>query len=221
MPITSVTSPSEPCPNCPICPRLAEFRNDNRLDHADWHNAPVPAFGSRAAALLIVGLAPGLRGANRTGRPFTGDFAGDLLYPTLLRFGFARGTYAASANDGLQLVGCRITNAVRCVPPKNRPTATEVNSCRNFLAREIAGLARLKIVLALGVTAHNSVQRVLGLRGTKFRHGAFHPIRANLTLADSYHCSRYNTNTGRLTETMFHGIFLAIHDRLPDNRSPA
>jgi uracil-DNA glycosylase family 4 len=213
-------SVSEPCHDCVICPRLAEFRIDNRFDHAEWHNAPVPAFGSHTAALLIVGLAPGLRGANRTGRPFTGDFAGDLLYPTLLRFGFASGTYAASANDGLQLVHCRITNAVRCVPPKNRPTATEVNNCRNFLAREIAGMSGLKIVLALGVTAHDSLTRVLGVRGRKFRHGAFHAIDADLTLADCYHCSRYNTNTGRLTESMFHETFAAIRDRLRDTCSP-
>ena len=207
-------SGTEPRPDCTLCPRLVEFRNSNRLTYPDWHNAPVPAFGSRAAALLIVGLAPGMRGANRTARPFTGDFAGDLLYSTLLRFGFARGIYAASATDGLRLAGCRITNAVRCVPPKNRPTASEVNSCRDFLADEIAGLAGLKIVLALGVTAHDSLVRIFGVRNKKFRHGAFHKIGADLTLVDCYHCSRYNTNTGRLTETMFHEVFSAIKNHL-------
>ena len=195
---------------CPRCPRLAEFRGTNRVAFGeDWHNAPVPSFGNESAALLIVGLAPGLRGANRTGRPFTGDFAGDLLYATLLRFGLAEGTYGATIDDGLHLIRCRITNAVRCVPPENRPTGGEVATCRPFLEDEIAGLVNLRAILALGTVAHGAVVAALGGRKSHnpFAHGTLHTWENGLIIADSYHCSRYNTNTGRLTEAMFHAVF--------------
>ena len=209
--------PSLPGPDCPLCPRLAAFRAANRAAHPDWFNAPVPPF--RAAAepatgprLLIVGLAPGLRGANRTGRPFTGDFAGDTLYGALIKHGFARGPYGARPDDGLQLIECRITNAVRCVPPQNKPVGQEIAACRPFLAAEIAGLTRLEVILALGVIAHQVVLASLKLRqaGTPFRHGALHRLPGGPTLADSYHCSRYNTNTGRLTLAMFDAVIAAI-----------
>ena len=198
--------------DCPKCPRLAAFRAENRVAWPDWHNAPVPSFGPADASLLIVGLAPGLRGANRTSRPFTGDYAGQLLYPTLLKFGFAAGDYGETAEDGLGLVDCRITNAVRCVPPQNKPVGAEISACRPFLAAEIEGMPRLRIILALGTIAHASIIRTLGLRiaDWKFGHGAFHPLPGGLMLANSYHCSRYNTNTGRLTEAMFHDVFAAI-----------
>ncbi len=207
--------------DCARCPRLVAFRQANRVAHADWHNAPVPSFeASRSdARLLIVGLAPGLRGANRTGRPFTGDFAGDLLYETLLKFGLAEGTYGARAGDGLSLNGCRITNAVRCVPPENKPIGSEVKACRPFLGDEIAALGHLRVILALGVVAHNAVVATLGARMSHwpFRHGALHRFDGpGPVLADSYHCSRYNTNTGRLTEAMFHGVFAGIMKELGD-----
>jgi len=202
--------------DCRLCPRLADFRDTARRAHAGWHNAPVASFGPADARLLIVGLAPGLRGANRTGRPFTGDFAGDLLYATLGEFGFAAGTYAARPDDGLSLIDCRITNAVRCVPPANRPTAAEVASCRPFLGAEIAGLPRLRVVLALGRIAHDAVLRTLGhrLSAHPFGHGARHRPAAGPMIADSYHCSRYNTNTGRLTEAMFREVFTGVRAAL-------
>jgi uracil-DNA glycosylase family 4 len=186
----------------------------------DWHNAPVPTFDGEAARLLIVGLAPGLRGANRTGRPFTGDYAGELLYGTLTDFGFARGTYAARPDDGLRLVGCRITNTVRCVPPENRPTTAEIATCRRFLAAEIADLPRLRAVLALGAVAHASVLAALGERPTRrpFRHGAVHELASGVAVFDSYHCSRYNTNTGRLTAAMFRDVAAALRAFLDDPR---
>jgi uracil-DNA glycosylase family 4 len=206
----------EPARDCALCPRLADFRAENRAAFPDWHNAPVASFGGEQAPLLIVGLAPGLRGANRTGRPFTGDFAGDLLYPTLLKFGFARGGYGAAVDDGLRLDGCRITNALRCVPPQNKPVGAEVAACRAFLADEIAALPNLQIVLALGLIAHGAVLAALGLRKSafKFRHGAFHPLPDGRLLANSYHCSRYNTNTGRLTVAMFNTLIGEVADRL-------
>ena len=202
--------------DCPLCPRLVEFRRANRAQFPGWHNAPVPSFGGGGARLLIVGLAPGLRGANRTGRPFTGDWAGDLLYATLGKFGFARGAYGERADDGLALIGCRITNGVRCVPPENKPTGGEVAACRRFLKSEIASLPRLKIVLALGSIAHGAVLTALGMRisTVKFRHGAVHLLPGGPVLADSYHCSRYNTNTGRLTTAMFESVFKEIKARL-------
>jgi uracil-DNA glycosylase family 4 len=206
----------EPPAACRLCPRLAAFRDANRAGHPDWHNAPVPAFGTLDARLLIVGLAPGLRGANRTGRPFTGDFAGDLLYATLIAEGLARGHYAARADDGLRLADARITNAVRCVPPANKPTPLEAKTCRPFLAAEIAATKNLRIILALGRLAHEQVLAALAARRSAFpfAHGAFHQLPNGLGLADSYHCSRYNTNTGRLTETMFRDVVARIRSAL-------
>ncbi|MGC2854129.1 uracil-DNA glycosylase [Novispirillum sp. DQ9] len=185
------------------------FRQDNRVHHPDWHNGPVPSFGGLDARLLVVGLAPGLRGANCTGRPFTGDYAGELLYPTLLRYGFATGTYGADPADGLELTGVRITNAVRCVPPENKPTLPEQKTCRPFLVDEMAAMPNLRAVLALGRIAHEAVVTSLGLRKAayNFAHDVLHTLPNGLVLADSYHCSRYNVNTGRLTETMFHTVF--------------
>ena len=198
--------------DCPLCPRLVEFRSTNRAQFPGWHNAPVPSFGGNNARLLIVGLAPGLRGANRTGRPFTGDWAGDLLYATLSKFGVARGDYAERADDGLELIDCRVTNGVRCVPPENKPTGGEVVACRKFLTAEIAALPRLKIILALGGIAHGAVLTALGMRisAFKFRHGGINRMQSGLVLAASYHCSRYNTNTGRLTTAMFESVFAEI-----------
>ncbi len=205
-----------PLPDCPLCQRLATMRAANRRRFPDWHNDPVPSFGDLSAALLVVGLAPGLQGANRTGRPFTGDYAGDLLYATLIRFGFAAGHYEARPDDGLVLRDCRITNAVRCVPPENKPVGAEIAACRTFLTEEIAALPRLRCILALGRIAHGAVLAALGVRvaAFPFRHGAFHEPRAGLILADSYHCSRYNTNTGRLTVSMFEDVVAGIASRL-------
>jgi uracil-DNA glycosylase len=186
-----------------------------RLRQPDWFNAPVPSFGPREARLLIVGLAPGLKGANRTGRPFTGDYAGDLLYTTLEDCGFARGTYAARPDDGLELVDCRITNAVRCVPPENKPTGTEIASCREFLGATLVEMSSLRIILALGRVAHDSVVTALGgMPGSVvFAHGRTHAL-GGLTLYDSYHCSRQNTNTGRLTAQMFRAVLASIRTQL-------
>lgn len=202
--------------DCPLCPRLVDYRQAARASHPDWHNAPVPSFGALEARLLIVGLAPGLRGANRTGRPFTGDVAGELLYPTLLRFGFATGSYAAGAEDGLCLVDCRITNAVRCVPPKNKPLSIELANCQRFLSAELRALARLEAILALGRIAHHSILAALGLKPASFpfRHGGFHRLADGKWLADSYHCSRYNIQTGKLTEAMFERVFAGLSKRL-------
>ncbi|MDA1089009.1 MAG: uracil-DNA glycosylase [Proteobacteria bacterium] len=211
---------SEPSPDCALCPRLQDFRHANRTTFPDWHNAPVASFGGIDAALLIVGLAPGLRGANQTGRPFTGDYAGDLLYATLAKFGFSDGEYGATSDDGLTLLDCRITNAVRCVPPQNKPIGAEVNACRRFLENEINSLKRLRIILALGGLAHGAVLTTLGEKKSawKFGHRHFHDLSGgpggDLVLADSYHCSRYNTNTGRLTEAMFEAVFEDIRNRL-------
>ena len=209
-------APQVPDRDCDFCPRLAAFREDHRAAHPDWHNAPVRSFGGLDARLLIVGLAPGLRGANRTGRPFTGDFAGDLLYATLGEFSFARGSYGASTSDGLALRDCRIANAVRCVPPQNRPKGAEIAACRPFLAAEIAAMSRLRVILALGLVAHGAVLRALSLRAGAFRfaHGAVHRLDDGWQLFDSYHCSRLNTNTGRLTPAMFAEVFAGIRDTL-------
>ena len=200
---------SSPGRECPLCPRLVDFRKGNRRRWPEWHNAPVPSFGSADPWLLVVGLAPGLKGANRTGRPFTGDHAGILLYATLQRFGLASGAYGASAQDGLELVGCRITNAVRCVPPDNKPTPSEVARCGQYLAAELAFLPNLKAVVALGVVAHGAVLAALALKKSlfPFHHGAVHRLPDEILLADSYHCSRQNTATGRLTPAMFHAVF--------------
>ena len=208
---TSAPSFHEPPVDCDACPRLVAFREDNRAAYPAFHNAPVPAFGAldSSVKLLIVGLAPGLKGANQTGRPFTGDYAGDLLYATLSKFGFATGEYGKTADDGLSLVGCRITNAVRCVPPQNKPTGPEAAACRPFLIDEIDKMPKLTAILALGGLAHAAVLTTFGKRKTdfKFAHEAQHKLSNGLLLADSYHCSRYNTNTGRLTTEMFENVF--------------
>lgn len=206
----------EPAPDCTLCPRLTAFRQDNRAAYPDFHNGPVPAFGDIGARLLVVGLAPGLKGANRTARPFTGDYAGDLLYPSLTDAGFARGTYGAHPGDGLELADCRITNAVRCVPPANKPTGDEAKTCRPFLAAEIAAMANLRALLALGRFAHEAVIRTFGLRQKDhaFGHGVMHHLPNGLLLADSYHCSRYNVNTNRLTAEMFADVLAALSDRM-------
>lgn len=214
-----MNQPSEPAPDCRLCPRLADFRDANRVAYPDFFNAPAPSFGDPGGRLLVVGLAPGLKGANRTGRPFTGDYAGDLLYATLAKFGFANDRFDARIDDGLELFDCRITNAVRCVPPQNKPVGAEVNACRPFLRAEIDALPNLAIIVALGGLSHGAILSALGLRrsGWKFAHGALHELACDgreLILADSYHCSRYNTNTGRLTPTMFEDVFRAVRDRL-------
>ena len=216
--MTTATAFSEPSRDCPDCPRLRSFLLDQRAAHPDWHNAPVPAFGGLGARLLIVGLAPGLKGANLSGRPFTGDYAGDLLYATLSAKGLARGAYGGRADDGLELVDCRITNAVRCVPPQNKPVGAEVAACRPFLADEIAAMPNLRVILSLGGLSHGAVLAALGLRKSafKFTHGALHPLPDGRLLANSYHCSRYNTNTGRLTAEMFEAVFDAIGRVLAD-----
>ncbi len=210
------TLPDAPAPDCDLCPRLVEFRERNRAAWPDWHNAPVPSFGPIEARLLIVGLAPGLKGANCTGRPFTGDYAGDLLYATLGKFGFTTGAYDRHAGDSLDLVDCRIANGVRCVPPENKPVGAEIAACRPFLVSEISAMKNLEVIVALGGIAHNTVLTTLGERRAdyKFAHEAMHTLTTGLILADSYHCSRYNTNTGRLTEEMFENVFAAIRNRL-------
>jgi uracil-DNA glycosylase family 4 len=202
-----------PPPDCALCPRLCEFRATNKKTFPDKHNAPVPSFGDINASFLVVGLAPGLKGANFTGRPFTADYAGDLLYSTLLKYGLATGTYGAHAQDGLTLVNTRITNAVRCVPPENKPTTAEIKTCNRFLDEEINAMPNLKAILSLGLISHNAVLRARGMKvsAAKFAHGAEHALKdSNVRLFNSYHCSRYNTNTGRLTEEMFHAVFQKI-----------
>jgi uracil-DNA glycosylase family 4 len=206
---------AKPGPNCPLCPRLAAFRETWREREPSWFNAPVPSFGPVDARLLIVGLAPGLRGANRTGRPFTGDFAGDLLYATLKQFGFSRGTFDARPDDGLELVDARITNGVRCVPPENKPTPAEINTCRDFLSPTIAEMTNLRAIVALGRIAHETTVKALGAKRAiaPFSHGGTASI-GDFTLFSSYHCSRYNTNTGVLTPEMFRGVFAAVRKHL-------
>lgn len=201
--------------DCPVCPRLVAFREANRAREPLWHNAPVPPFGDITARLLIVGLAPGMQGANRTGRPFTGDYAGDLLYATLLEYGFAEGTYQARPDDGLKLVDCRIANAVHCVPPQNKPLPVEINTCRQFLAANLATMPKLRAIVALGRIAHDTVLKPLNLKASQapFGHGAVHQAGA-FKLYDSYHCSRYNTNTGVLTPDMFRSVFAKVKAEL-------
>lgn len=201
----------DPGKDCSLCPRLVEFRNKYRAEEPEWWNAPVPSFGDLSAPLLILGLAPGLQGANRTGRPFTGDWAGDLLYSSLLSLDLATGQYEKDPLDGLTLKGCRIANAVRCVPPQNKPIGQEMTACRAFLVQEIAAMPTLRTIFTLGRIAHEASLRALGERPSayKFAHGAVHIIKtehkpAGVAVVNSYHCSRYNTNTGRLTEPMFH-----------------
>jgi uracil-DNA glycosylase family 4 len=203
--------------DCGLCPRLADFRKANRLAHPEWFNAPVPSFGAADARLLVVGMAPGLRGANRTGRPFTGDHAGMLLYETLIRFGFAHGRYGADAADGVVLADCRIANAVRCVPPKNLPEPAEARTCNPFLAVELAGMPELRIVLALGLLSHAAILRSQGVPASRhrFAHGAIHDLPNGKKLANSYHVSRYNQNTGRLTVSMFEQVVADIRALLP------
>ena len=199
----------EPSRDCPLCPRLVAFREKNRASAPDWHNAPVPAFGGLDARLLVVGLAPGRMGANRTGRPFTGDFAGELLYATLLKFGLAEGSYGADPADGLRLNGAIILNAVKCLPPQNKTLPQEEATCRPFLMEGIAALPNLTTFIALGKVAHDSLCRSFGLpiARAKFAHGAEHQLPGGKRLIDSYHCSRYNQNTRRLDAAMFEGVF--------------
>ncbi|PZU08668.1 uracil-DNA glycosylase [Sphingomonas sp.] len=200
---------SAPSRDCPLCPRLAAFREEQRAAHPDWHNAPVAAFGDPGAWLAIIGLAPGMKGANRTGRPFTGDLSGTLLYRTLLKLGLARGDYLERADDGLTLHGAMIVNAVRCLPPQNRPTPEEIRTCRPFLERGLEDLPNLRVVVALGQIAHQSAVKALGGRLPKapFGHGHAHRLPSGLVILDSYHCSRYNQNTGVLTAEMLEAVF--------------
>lgn len=202
---------------CRQCPRLAGFLDQVRCDYPDYYARPVLPFGADDPRLLIVGLAPGMHGANRTGRPFTGDYAGILLYRTLHRFGFASAPDSVSTEDGLELIGCRITNAVKCLPPQNKPEPAEIRQCNGYLAREIAGLDEGAVILALGTIAHQAVLRALGLKPKDypFGHGAVHALPRGMTLYDSYHCSRYNTQTRRLTAEMFESVFAAIRNKLP------
>ena len=201
----------KPGRDCPRCPRLAAFRKTWRGKEPTWFNAPVPSFGPLDARVLIVGLAPGLQGANRTGRPFTGDYAGVLLYETLARYRFTRGQYGAHPDDGLTLIDCRITNAVRCVPPENKPTAVEIATCRDYLKPTIAEMPKLKALVALGRIAHDSVVTAFGAKksATPFKHRAKNML-GELALFSSYHCSRYNTNTGVLTPEMFRDVFASV-----------
>ena len=205
----------EPNKNCSKCRRLYNFRKKNQSNNPDWFNAPVPTFGELSSSLLIVGLAPGLQGANKTGRPFTGDYAGDLLYKTINKFNFSKGKYAGTIDDNLKLKDCTITNAVRCVPPQNKPISEEINNCNNFLKKTIEIHKNLKVIIALGLIAHKSIISALNLKQKlyKFKHGNKHKID-NLILIDSYHCSRYNTNTGRLNQEMFEEIFFEARKEL-------
>ena len=220
MPISSAGSAGsrasgKPGRDCPRCPRLVAFRQEWRSREPDWHNAPVPSFGPVDARVLIVGLAPGLRGANRTGRPFTGDYAGDLLYATLKEFGFARGQFEARPDDSLELIDARITNGVRCVPPENKPTPLEINTCRDFLGPTIAEMPNLRAIVALGRIAHETAVKALGAKrsAAAFSHGGNAQL-GRYALFSSYHCSRYNTNTGVLTPDMFRSVFAAVRAHL-------
>ncbi len=211
-----LNSCGEPDRDCGHCDRLVAFRSANKTSEPAWFNGAVPSFGNDSARLLVVGLAPGLKGANRTGRPFTGDYAGDLLYATLLEFGFAKGRYEACPGDGLKLVDCMISNAVRCVPPENKPTPEEIANCRPYLADRIVSLKRLEVILVLGRIAHDQTLAALGVRKAlhPFGHGARHEVRPGVAMFDSFHCSRYNTNTGRLTSQMFRDVFAAVRKTL-------
>jgi len=203
--------------DCPLCPRLVAFRDECRAEYPDWWNAPVPAFGDPKAWLAIVGLAPGKHGANRTGRPFTGDYAGDLLYATLLKFGLAEGEYRADPEDGLTLKGAVILNAVKCLPPANKPEPSEIATCRNYFEAALVALPKVRVLIALGQIAHVAVARALGLTpsAAKFGHGAEATAHDGRILLSSYHCSRYNQNTNRLNAEMFESVFeraLALRD---------
>ena len=201
---------------CRDCPRLARYLDQVKRNHPDYHAKPVPPFGDAHAKLLIVGLAPGMNGANRTGRPFTGDQAGILLFQTLYRFGFTNKQTATCWNDGLRLIGCRITNAVKCLPPKNKPDHNEISRCNKYLANEVKDMDKGSVILALGTIAHQAVLMTLGLKikDFVFAHGTAHALPNDLTLYDSYHCSRYNTQTGRLTQHMFEAVFACISNQL-------
>ena len=202
-------APIVPDKDCALCPRLAAFRQENRLKFPDKFNAPVPSFGDMDAELLVVGLAPGLKGANFSGRPFTGDYAGELLYNTLIKYGLAKGEFKARPDDGLELINTRITNAVRCVPPENKPIGAEINQCQIFLKSQIEVMPNLKIIVSLGLVSHNAVLKANGekLSAFKFAHKAQYQLANSLILIDSYHCSKYNTSTRRLTTEMFHQVF--------------
>jgi uracil-DNA glycosylase family 4 len=204
----------DPPHDCPLCPRLVAFRAEWREKEPAWFNGPVPTFTAKAPRLLVVGLAPGVRGANRTGRPFTGDYAGDLLYRTFDEFGLSEGTFDARPDDGLVLTKAALTNAVRCVPPENKPLPIEINTCRPFLIRTVAHYDGISAILALGKIAHDSVVKTFGgrLAAMPFKHGGNHLLKPGLTLYDSYHCSRYNTNTGVLTTEMFRAVFQSMQD---------
>jgi uracil-DNA glycosylase family 4 len=205
---TPEAAPPEAPHDCPLCPRLVAYRAENASQHPDWWNAPAPSFGDPNARLLVVGLAPGRTGANRTGRPFTGDYAGVLLYETLIAAGFARGQYLARPDDGLELVDCMISNAVRCAPPGNKPLPIEEAACRPFLAARLAALPRLKVIVTLGDVARRNLLKALGLPGSAGAAGHGAETEAGpYRLINSYHCSRLNTNTGRLTAEMFQAIF--------------
>ena len=193
--------------DCPLCPRLVRLREELRTEHPDWWNAPVPVLGERDAWLAIVGLAPGKRGANRTGRAFTGDYSGELFYSTLLKFGLASGEYRGEADDQVKLVGTVVLNAVKCLPPGNRPSPQEVATCRNYLEAALSALPKVRVIVALGHIAHSSVSKALGLASAKFAHGMHVVTPDGRILLSSYHCSRQNTNTGRLTREMFERVF--------------
>ncbi|WP_423415095.1 uracil-DNA glycosylase [Hyphomicrobium sp. B1] len=214
--VEAALGPEAP-PKCTRCPRLVAYRAENERQEPNWFNGAVASFGTPNCSLLIVGLAPGRNGANRTGRPFTGDYAGDLLYGTLIRYGFATGEYHARVDDGLRLRNCMITNAVRCVPPQNKPEPSEIANCRPYFAARLESLPKLKVILALGRIAHDQTLTTLAKRKAlfPFAHGARHELAPGLALYDSFHCSRYNTNTGRLTTEMFHAVFDAIRHELP------
>ena len=206
-----------PDKNCSKCARLVCFRNENRQKFPTYHNAPVCSFGSIDSKVLVVGLAPGLNGANQTGRPFTNDYAGDILYPTLKKFGLAQGQYGKCFDDGFELLGVRVSNAVRCVPPQNKVTSEEVKNCRPFLKAEIEDMKNLKVILALGSVAHNAVLGALGIKQAAFKFGhsnSYHLSEQNLILIDSYHTSRYNINTGVLTAEMFELVIKKIKELL-------
>ena len=206
---------AEPPPDCPLCPRLVAYRHENEQRDPSWFNGAVPSFGDPEARLLVVGLAPGRMGANRTGRPFTGDYAGVLLYETLLKLGFARGRYAAQPDDGLELVDCMISNAVRCAPPGNKPEPSEEATCRRFLAARLRDLPRLKAIVTLGDVSRRNVLRAVGLKASAAPSGHGQEFGAEpYRLFSSYHCSRLNTNTGRLTATMFEAVFQRVRDYL-------
>jgi uracil-DNA glycosylase family 4 len=206
----------DPDRNCALCKRLVDYRETNREKFPEKFNAPVPSLGNFDAELLIAGLAPGLKGANFTGRPFTGDYAGNLLYKTLLKHSFAKGTYHSSGNDNVVLINCRITNVVRCVPPQNKPTTEETKNCQPFLDQELEEMKSLKVILCLGKVSHDAILRNMKIQLSlyPFGHNKVHKISEELTIVDSYHCSRYNTQTGRLTEEMFGDVFKTIKELL-------